>query len=164
LTLPVGEARDHIDSLLRSLPLDLSNEQRDRAEAFIRSRTNVFSKSEYDIGRTNIIPHHIDTVYHSRHFEQLRLHLTAQLPVIDEHVQHMLEYDVIEPAASPWCSNVVMVRKQDGTMRLHVHYCKLNGLTTKDKFPLLKVDTCLDTLNVCKFFSTCKPPLGVLAD
>jgi len=34
----------------------------------------------------------------------------AQLPVIDEHVQHMLEHDVIEPAASPWCSNVVMVR------------------------------------------------------
>jgi len=79
----------------------------------------------------------------------------AQLLVIDEHVQHMLEHDVIERAASPWCSNVVMVRKQDGTMQLCVNYCKLNGLTTKDKFPLLKIDICLDTLNGCKFFSTC---------
>jgi len=62
---------------------------------------------------------------------------------------------VIEPAASPWCSNVVMVRKQDGTMRLCVDYRKLNCLTVKDKFPLPKIDTCLDTLNGCEFFSTC---------
>jgi len=65
--LPVGDARDHIDGLLRSLPLDLSDEQHDHAKAFIRSRTNVFSRSEYDIGHrgpTNII-------LHRPHFEQL---------------------------------------------------------------------------------------------
>ena len=67
----------------------------------------------------------------------------------------MLEHDVIEPAASPWCSNVVMVRKQDGTMRLCIDYHKLNALTTKDKFPLPKIDSCLDTLNDCEFFSSC---------
>jgi len=67
----------------------------------------------------------------------------------------MLEHDVIEPAASPWCSNVVMVRKQDGTMRLCIDYRKLNVLTVKDKFPLPKIDTCLDALNGCEFFSTC---------
>jgi len=62
----------------------------------------------------------VDTGDNSPHFEQLRRHPTTQLAVIDEHVLHMLEHDVIEPAASPWCSNVVMVRKQDGTMRLCV--------------------------------------------
>jgi len=139
-------AHDHLDSLLRGLPPDLTDAQRDRAEAFIRSRASVFSRSEYDIGRTSIIPHRIDTGEHAPHFEQLRRHPQAQLPVIDEHVQNMLEHDVIEPAASPWCSNVVMVRKQDG---------KINVLTTKDKFPLPKIDTCLDTLNGCKFFSSC---------
>jgi len=36
-----------------------------------------------------------------------------------------------------------------------VDYRKLNGLTTKDKFPLPKIDTCLDTLNGCEFLSTC---------
>jgi len=72
----------------------------------------------------------------------------------------MLEHDVIEPVASRWCSNVVMVRKQDGTMRLCVDYRKLNGLTTKHKFPLPKIHTCLDTLNGCKFFSTRDLRLG----
>jgi len=149
------DAHDHLDSLLRSLPSDLTDEQRDRAEAFIRSRASVFSRSEYDIGRTSIIPHRIDTNQHAPHFEQLRRNPQAQLPVIDDHVQNMLEHDVIEPTASPWCSNVVMVHKQDGTMRLCIDYCKLNALTTKDKFSLPKIDSCLDTLNSCEFFSSC---------
>jgi len=107
----------HIDGLLHSLPTDLTSKQRHRAETFIRSHTNVFSRSEYDIGHTNIIPHRIDTGEHSPHFEQLRHHPMAQLLVIDKHVQHMLEHNVIEPAASPWCSNVVMVRKNYAVMR-----------------------------------------------
>jgi len=100
-TLLARDAHDHIGSLLRSLPTDLSDEQHDCARAYIRSRANVFSRSEYDIGRTNIIPHRINMGDHSPHFEQLRRHPTAQLPVIDEHVQHMLEHYVVEPAASP---------------------------------------------------------------
>jgi len=155
-TPPFSEGQlDHIESLLQRLPDNLTLEQKHRAEEFIRARANVFSRSEFDIGRTNIIPHCIDTGDNSPHFKQLRRHPSAQLPVIDEHVQHMLEHDVIEPAASPWCSNVVMVRKQVGTMRLCIAYRKLNCLAVKDKFPLPKIDTCLDTLNGCEFFSTC---------
>jgi len=40
-------------------------------------------------------------------------------------------------------------------MCLCVDYRKLNCLTVKDKFPLPKIDTCLDTLNGCEFFSMC---------
>jgi len=154
-SIPIGGQHDYIIGLLCKLLTDLSAEQRAHAEAFIHSRSNVFSRSEYDIGRTNIIPHRINTGDHSPHFEQLWCHPMVQLPVIDEHVQHMLDHDVIEPAASPWYCNVVMVRKQDGTMRLSVDYCKLNSLTTKYKFPLPKIDRCLDTLNGCEFFFIC---------
>jgi len=59
---------DHISSLLRSLPSDLTPEQRDRVEIFIRSHANVFSRSEYNIGHTNIIPHCSGTGEHSPHF------------------------------------------------------------------------------------------------
>ena len=51
----------HIQCLIDGLPDDLTDEQRARATDFIRSRSNVFSRSEYDIGRTRIIPHRIDT-------------------------------------------------------------------------------------------------------
>ena len=61
----------HIQCLLDGLPDDLTIEQRAHATAFIWSRSNVFSRSEYDIGRTRIIPHHIDTGDNAPHFEQL---------------------------------------------------------------------------------------------
>ena len=76
----------------------------------------MFSKSEFDIGRTDVLHNRVDTGDHAPHFVQLRRHPTTQLPVIDRHVEEMLQHDVIEPAAYPWCSNVVMVRKRDGTM------------------------------------------------
>ena len=107
---------------------------------------------------TLIIPvfsHRIDTSDNVRHFEQLRRHRTMQLPLIDEHVENMLQHDVIEPTASPWCSNVVMVCKHDCTMQFCVDCCKANELIKKDKFLLPKIDTCLDTLNGCRYFSSC---------
>jgi len=91
----------HIQCLLNGLPDDLTAEQLACTTAFIRSRSNVFSRSEYDIGRTMIIPHCIDTGDNAPHFEQLRRHPMTQLPMIDEHVEHMLAHNVIERAASP---------------------------------------------------------------
>ena len=134
-------SHSHIQCLL---PNDLTAEQRARTEAIIKSRANVFSGSEYDIGRTKIILHRIDTGENQPHFEQLRRHAMTQLLLIDKHVERMLKDNVIEPAASPWCSNVVMVHKQDGIMMFCVDYRKVNELIKKDKFPLLKIDTCLD--------------------
>jgi len=153
--LIADDPHSYIQCLIDGLPDDLTDEQRTRATAFIRSRSNVFSHSEYDIGRTQIIPHRIDTGDNAPHFEQLRRHPTTQLPMIDEHVEHMLAHDVIELAASLWSSNVVMVHKQDGSMRFCVDYRKVNELIKKDKFPLPKIDTCLDTLNSCQYYSSC---------
>jgi len=143
VTEPVASAPDgnpyvHVQCLIDDLPDDLTTTQSEMAAAFIQSRAHVFSRSEFDIGRTRIIPHRIDIGDSKPHFEQLRCHPTAQLPLIDEHVEEMLKHDVIEPAASPWCSNVVMVQKQDGTMRFCVNYRKTNELTIKDKFPFPK--------------------------
>jgi len=46
------DSSSHIQCLIDGLPDDLTDEQRARAAAFIRSRSDVFSRSEYNIGRT----------------------------------------------------------------------------------------------------------------
>ena len=56
----------------------------------------------------------------------------AVLADMDEHVAQMLANDVIEPANSPWASNVVMVGKKDGKLRFCIDYRKLNLVTRKD--------------------------------
>ena len=59
----------------------------------------------------------------------------------------MLEYVIIEPAASPWASNVVLVKKKDGSLRFSVDYRKLNSITYKDSYPLPLIDNCLNVLS-----------------
>jgi hypothetical protein len=148
------EDLQHVQCVIDCLPDDLTEEQRCVATEFIRNRKDVFSASEFDLGRTDLVQHRIDTGNNRPFKQQLRRHPLAYLSVIDDHVNDMLRNDVIEPAASPWTSNVVLVRKPDGSLRFCIDYRRLNLLTYKDNYPLPRIDTCLQSFGGCKFFST----------
>ena len=66
----------------------------------------------------------------------------------------MLNGGQIEPSDSPWASPVVLVTKKDGTMWFCVDYRRLNALTTKDAFPLPRIDGSLRLLGNQQWFST----------
>lgn len=66
----------------------------------------------------------------------------------------MLEHDRIDPSDSPWSSNVVLVKKKDGSKRFCVDYRRLNHLTIKDSYPIPRIDDSLDALGGAKCFST----------
>ena len=55
---------------------------------------------------------------------------------IDEQLDEMLELKIISPSCSEWASNVVMVKKKDGSLRFCIDYRKLNEKTVKDVYPL----------------------------
>ena len=65
----------------------------------------------------------------------------------------MLRKDVIQPSTSPWASGIVMVTKKDGSKRFCVDYRKLNDVTTKDAYPLPRIDDSLDQLSGAEWFS-----------
>jgi hypothetical protein len=65
----------------------------------------------------------------------------------------MLSKGLIRPSASAWESLVLFVDKRDGTIRLCVDYRKLNEVTIKNKYPLLKIEDLFDQLNGAKVFS-----------
>ena len=66
----------------------------------------------------------------------------------------MLRHDVIEPAASPWASNVVLANKSDSSLRFCLDYRQLNELTYKESYPLPRISACLDSLGGAAFYST----------
>jgi hypothetical protein len=66
----------------------------------------------------------------------------------------MLTQGVIEPAQSPWASNLVMIRKKDGSLRCCIDYRHLNAMTRKDAYPLPRTDACLDAKAGAKWFTT----------
>jgi hypothetical protein len=153
LSIPVNSF-EHVQCIIDGLPSDLEPDQRREAIAFIQSHANAFSRDEFDIGRTPVLEHTIDTGDHKPIKQQLRRHPDAHLPLIDQHVEDMLKHDIIEPAASPWCSNVVLIRKSDNSLRFCVDYRLVNACTYRDNFPLARIDTCLEALGGAKFYST----------
>ena len=56
-----GDPAEHVHCIIDSLPADLSTQQRNKAEKLILDNSDLFSKSEFDIGRTSVSTHHIDT-------------------------------------------------------------------------------------------------------
>ena len=102
----------HLQSMIDQLPSDLSTVERQEAINFVKKYAVAFSKSEFDIGRTRLIPHIIDTGNNRPMRQQLRRHPRAHLQFIDDEVQKMLDNDIVEASASPWSSNVVLVAKK----------------------------------------------------
>ena len=145
---------EHLEVVIENLSPELDLDQRTTAEKFIRDRAGLFSKLDYDIGRTNLVQHVIDTGMRRPFKQPLRRHPRAHQEIIDKHVTEMLRNDVIEPAVSPWASNVVLVRKANGQLRFCVDYRQLNLHTYKDSYPLSRIETCLDSLGGSKFFSS----------
>ena len=146
--------QEHVECLIDALPSELTPEQRLRAEDFIKSYAYVFSKSASDLGRNRTLPHRINTGVNPPVKEPLRRHPYAHLAEIEHNVQEMLSAKVIEPAQSAWSSNVLLVRKKDGSMRFCVDYRKLNNTTIKDSYPLPRIDSCLESLGGSYYFST----------
>ena len=66
----------------------------------------------------------------------------------------MLQAKIIEEAANPWASNLVVVpRPGNPVPRITVDYRKLNAITYRDRFPLPRISDCLDAMSGSACFS-----------
>ena len=72
---------------------------------------------------------------------------------VKQHLKEMLEADAIRPSESLFSSNVVLVRKKDGSLRFCIDFRKLNSRTIRDAYTLPRIDNTMDTLIGAKYFS-----------
>lgn len=73
---------------------------------------------------------------------------------VRQHLEQLLASAVIRKSQSPWCSNVVLVRKKNGKLRMCVDYRMLNNRTVKDSYALPRIEEVFDLLHGAKVFST----------
>ena len=111
-------------------------------------------KDEFDLGRATLVEHKIDTGDRQPIRQPLRRHPVAHLEIIDQKVTDMLQHDIIEPAASPWVSSVVLVRKKNDVYRFCVDYRGVSSVTYQDSYPLPHTEACLNSLDSATWFST----------
>ena len=55
----------------------------------------------------------------------------------------MLKEEFIEPANTDWASSVVLVPNPEGFLRFCIDYRRINSLTVKDAFTILRMDECI---------------------
>ena len=76
--------------------------------------------------------------------------------MIDEvraHLEQLAVSGIIRESHSPWTSDVVLVRKRDGSLRMCVDYRQLNKRTISDSYALPRAEELLDTLSGSKYFT-----------
>ena len=123
------------------------------AEVLVRHK-KAFSIHGNDLGRTDIIKHRIYTSNAMPVRQPLRRHPPSQLDAIQQHVSDMLAQDLIRASDSPWASNIVLVKKKDGSLRCCIDYRQVNALSRKDAYPMPRIDMCLDAMSGSQSFST----------
>ena len=150
LGLP-SHLQEHADQWSKNLNPD----EWQQVAQLLRDYADVFSKNECDVGRTDLVKHHIPLIPGT---SAIKLNPYRQgfekEKEIESQVQKLRELDLIEEGRGAFSFPVVLVKKKDGTWRFCVDYRKLNAVTLKDAYPLPRVDDSLDALGGSKWFST----------
>jgi len=143
-----------IEIVMAKVHESVSQDTRERLTAMLHKYSSVFSKGDWDLGWTDIVTHNIDTGDHKPIRQPLRRYPPLHLQAIDRQLEDMLQQRVIEPASSPWASNIVLAKKKDGTLRCCIDFRQINEITRKDAYPLPRTDQCFDALAGSAWFST----------
>jgi hypothetical protein len=76
-----------------------------------------------------------------------------ELAKLKTPLQELLDKGFIQLSSSPWGCPAIFVKKKDKTLRLCVDYRPLNEVTTKNKYPLPRIDLLFHQLARAKVFS-----------
>ena len=73
---------------------------------------------------------------------------------LQAQIEALLAQGHIRPSQSPYDAPILFVLKKDGRWHMCIDYRALNKQTTKDHYPLPRIDDLLDQLGKAKYFST----------
>ena len=124
------------------------------AKDMLKRNAQVFSKDDMDMGRTNLVKHHIKLTDPAPFKEAYRRIPPQMYDEVKAHIQEMLDLGAIRPSNSPWVSAIVLVRKKDGRLRFCIDLRRLNNRTVKDAYSLPRIEFILDSLGGAQIFST----------
>ncbi|CAC5422630.1 unnamed protein product [Mytilus coruscus] len=115
-----AEIPEHLTDLLQRSSTYLIEDQRQQLSRLLSPYQNVFSRTDDDIGRTDLVTHRINTG-NAIPFRQRSRHMPLGKQEMEKsEVNRMLDKGIIEPSSSPWASNIVLVMKKNASPRRFV--------------------------------------------
>ena len=152
-TFPWQEVPEHLRCMFPEAGL-VTDEQGQRVADLVMEFQDIFLKPGGKVGYTDQVTHRIETDPEVPFRTRARQRSKHHHEVIHETVSQMLENGQVRPSKSPWGASVVLVRKKTGELRFCVDFRKLNDQTTKDAYPIPRIEEMLDSLNGAKYFCT----------
>jgi len=141
------------EELISKFGNDLSPAEKHSLKNLLNKYADIFSRTPNNIGRTHLTKHTIDTG-NAQPIRQRPYRVSAlERNEIRCQCDDMLANDIIEFSHSPWASPVVLIKKPDNTFRFCCDFRKLNAVTKKDCYPLMRIDEALDRLKGTTRFS-----------
>ena len=132
----------------------LTRDQQARLINVIYSHTEVFSLFDGDLGFCDVLKHSIPTTTDKPVYlphRQIPVQLQSE---VRKCLDNWLKQGIIRPSKSPYASQVVIVRKKTGEIRLCVDFRKLNAISICDSFPLPRVEEALQAVQAAVWFSS----------
>ena len=117
-----------LKALLNKTAHNLTLSQMEDVEQLLRQYSGLFATKNSDLGRTSVVKHNINTGDARPVKQPLRripAHMTKE---VNSQNDEMISKGVIEPSTSPWASNIVLVKKKDGSTRICIDYRRLNAV------------------------------------
>lgn len=146
------------DSVLDQVNIDtnkkLNDDQLKDITQLLQKHIDIFSTGEEDIGFCDKIKHRIDLLDETPFKQSTRRIPPAMISEVMAHLENLLSTGIIRKSKSPWSSNVVLVRKKNGKLRMCLDYRMLNKRSVKDAYALPKIEEIFDVLQGSKVFST----------
>ena len=115
----------------------------------------VWSYKEMSGIDLSIVDHEIKIYENSKHFYQrLQPFHLRKTTTIKTEVEKLLRVGFVYPVPLiEWVSNIVLVVKKQGTIRVCVYYRDLNIVCPKDNYPTPFIDQIIDDCASCESFS-----------
>ena len=115
---------------------------------------SICSYSQFDLGNTKLLEFEIDVIEGTKPIKRPYRALRPQFrDKVNDMVTDMLKCGIIRRSKSPWCSQMVVALKSDGSIRLCVDFTAVNDVTIKCAEQLPRILEMVMCMEGAKYFT-----------
>ena len=134
--------------------VELSKDQQVRFLELIYNNQSVFSLGDEDLGLCGCLKHIIPTTTDKPVYLPHRTIPVQLQAAVRKCLDTWLKQGIIQPSHSPYASQVVIVHKKSGEIRLCIDFHALNAITIRDSFPLPRIEEALQAVKAAVWFTS----------
>ena len=155
LPAPFKNNKYDLNILKNSFDKDIPNRFHDQFGSLVNEFSDIFSKSEWDLGKFDVTTYRIEAEPGSKPVKIP----TSRMPVhykedLQKKIDVLLEKELITPCHSPYSAPAMFVPKKNGKLRLVIDYRQLNKQTIKSTWPIPSEKEIFDTLEGSAYFTS----------